>query len=383
MKVLKDALGRKEESMMNRIVTLPIGSLALALALVVGAGSPTPATAQSDMRTEEVRFAAGTTGTTLRGSIKGYESVVYRIGAEAGQRMEIRMRTDNGASYFNVYEPGRGPGDEALANAEQTGPMVPDLNVFDGVLPTSGVYSVSVYLYRNAARRDETANYSLDISITGQTGEVVQGDFADGLQGGPDFWEVRLGDPVGSLNVRNGPSTGAATIGRFPNTAILRNLGCRMNEGRRWCKIEATAPGGITGWVAGEFLAESGGAGVATQLPETPPAPAADTDALVPGTPYHATGTIACVRGADAALQDCAFGVVRESPGSGNGSVTVEWPEGGARVIYFEAGTPVSFDQSQADQGLEMTVTRTENGINIVFIGEERFEIPDSVIWGG
>jgi hypothetical protein len=356
--------------MITRIATASFATLVLSLALVFGAGVPTPVAAQDDMRTEQVRFAPNTTATTIRSTIKGREFVVYKIGAQAGQRMKIRLTTDNGATYFNVYEPSRGPGDEALASAEQLGPMVPDLNMFDGVLPSSGVYSVSVYLYRNAARRGETSNYSLDISITGETGDIVKSDFADGLQGGPDFWEVRLSDPVGSLSVHDAPSTGAATIGRFANTAILRNLGCRMNEGRRWCRVEATAPGGITGWVAGKFLVESSSG-------------AMDADALVPGTPYHATGTISCVRGADAPAQHCTFGVTRESPGSGDGSVTVEWPDGGSRVIFFEAGKPLSYDRSEADGDKEMTVTRTENGMNIVVIGDERFEIPDSVIWGG
>lgn len=341
------------------------------LLLLVTLLAPAPvALAQDDMRTENVQFAAGTTGTTVRDAISGREFVVYRLGAEAGQRMQIRLNSDNAATYFNVYEPGRGPGDEALAVSEQTGPMVPDLNVFDGTLTSSGIYSVSVYLYRNAARRGEIASFSLDISITGDTGAVVQGDFADGLQGGPDFWEVRLSDPYGILNVHNGPSTGAPTVGRFPNAAILRNLGCRLNEGRRWCQIEATASGGITGWVAGEFLVESSNG-------------ATDGDAMVPGTPFNATGTISCVRSAEAPVQDCAFGVIRESPGSGSGSIVIDWPDGGSRAIYFEAGNPVSFDQSQADRGLEMTVSRTANGIIIVIIGEERFEIPDTVIWGG
>lgn len=130
--------------MMNRIATRPVCALALCLALGVGAGHPTPASAQDNSRTEQVRFAPATTGTTIRGSITGREDVVYEIDAEAGQRMEIRLTTDNGANYLNVCAPGTGPGDEALAVAGQVGPMLPDLNVFDGVLPTSGVYSVSV-----------------------------------------------------------------------------------------------------------------------------------------------------------------------------------------------------------------------------------------------
>lgn len=350
---------------MMRRVTL--STLLLAVALLAPAQL---ALAQDDMRTETVNFAAGTTGTTVRDKITGREFVVYKLGAKAGQRLKIRLTSDNSATYFNVYEPGRTLGDEALAVSEQTGPMVPDLNLFDGMLISSGIYSVSVYLYRNAARRGETAGFSLDISITDDTGAAVQGDFADSLQGGPDFWEVRLSDPNGILNVHGGPSTGAPTVGRFPDAAILRNLGCRMNEGRRWCQIKATAPGGITGWVAGEFLVESSNG-------------ATDGDAMAPGTPYNATGTIFCARNADAPVQDCAFGVTRENPGSGNGSVTIDWPDGGSRVIFFEAGDPVSFDQSQADQGLEMTVSRTDDGVSAIHIGEERFDIPDSVIWGG
>ena len=336
------------------------------------------ATAQEDMRTEQVRFAAGTTGTTLSDTITGREFVVYEIGAEGGQRMLIRLNSANASTYFNVYEPGRGPGDEALAVSEQTGPMVPDLNVFDGQLPTSGTYSVSVYLYRNAAREGQTSNYSLDISITGETGAIVQGDFADGLQGGPDLWEVRLSDPTGSLNVHNGPSAGAPTIGRFPNTAILRNLGCRMAEGRRWCEVEATAPGGITGWVAGEFLVEASGQGAA-------PATEGNLDRPVggvrpEGTAFTATGLTECTLSRDAATETCEFGVIRE--GGGSGMVAVFWPGSGMRVIHFENGAPVRYDESQADAGKELSFTR-DGDMSTFFVGDERYVIPDAVLYGG
>jgi hypothetical protein len=337
-----------------------------------------PAQAQ-DMRSEPVRFAPGTTGTTLSDRITGREYVVYRIGAEAGQRMRLRLTSDNLATYFNVYAPGRGPGDEALAGGDITGPMVPDLNVFEGVLPAAGVYSVSVYLFRSAARRGETSNFRLDISVDGAPSAAVEGDFADGLQGGPDFWEVRLNDPAGVLNVRGAPSTGAPTIGRFPNTAILRNLGCRMNEGRRWCKVEATAPGGITGWVAGEFLVEASAARAGL------PAPDGNMDRPVggvrpEGTAFTATGLTDCTLSRDAATQTCEFGVIRE--GSGSGMVMVFWPETGTRTIYFENGTPVSFDRSEADGGKEMSVTR-DRDYSVVFIGDERYVLPDAIIYGG
>jgi hypothetical protein len=336
------------------------------------------ADAQDEMRIEQVQFPAGSTGTTIEGRITGRESVLYKLGAEAGQTMSIALTSNNTATYFNVYEPGSGPGDQALATGDSPGPLVPEVNRFSGPLPLSGEYTVSVYLFRSAARRDETSDYTLDITITGETGDIVQGDFADGLQGGPDFWAVQTDG--GMLNMRESPSSGAAIVTRLINGTPLRNLGCRMAEARRWCRVATLSDPGFEGWVAGSFLVEGSGQGAATQLPDLIPVPNTDGDATVAGTNYNATGLIDCVRNADAAAQSCAFGVIRQ--GGGNGAVTIEWPEGGGRTIFFEAGTPVSYDQSQADQGREMTVTRDGDN-SIVFVGQERFVIPDAVIFGG
>jgi hypothetical protein len=38
-------------------------------------------------------------------------------------------------------------------------------NQYEGVLPASGDYKVRVYLMRSAARRDEVANYRLEMII--------------------------------------------------------------------------------------------------------------------------------------------------------------------------------------------------------------------------
>ncbi len=104
-----------------------------------------PGTAPAQ-QTTEVRFAAGTSGASLDGRITGRDYRLYTLGAEAGQRMSVRLTSDNDAAYFNLYAPGKGPGDEALAIGETT----PEVNAYDGELPQSGVYTVSVYLYRNA-----------------------------------------------------------------------------------------------------------------------------------------------------------------------------------------------------------------------------------------
>ena len=202
-------------------------------------------------RTVDVRFPAGASGTTLGGTVSGRDAVLYRVGAEAGQTMSVVLSSDNLATYFNVYAPGRGLGDEALAIGEMSDPI----NTWTGTLPASGEYTIAVFLYRSAARRGETSNFRLDVSVVGATGDVVQNDFADGLAGGPDFLQVSV-PGGGTLNLRAGPSAGASIVTRIPNGQDVRNLGCRMAEGRRWCRVATLADPGYEGWSAGDFLIE-------------------------------------------------------------------------------------------------------------------------------
>lgn len=355
-------------------------SLALAVGLVVVLPA-TEATAREDIRYEAVRFPPGASGVKIRGSVAGYNSVAYTLGAEAGQRMAISLVASNGATYFTVFGPGQAPGTGGLAGSDTTGPMVPDLNRFDATLPSSGNYTILVYLYRAAARRNEQSDYSLDITITGEPGGVVQGDFADGLQGGPDFYAVRTASAGRKVNLRSDPSSGAAVVRLLPDGTVLRNLGCRMNEGRRWCRVATAGDPGVEGWIAGDFLVESTGPGADVPMEpraSTPVPP--DTDALVPGTSFSATGRIECVADADAAAAMCDFGVERE--GNGNGWITVTMPGGRTLRVRFEDLTPVSFDDTGVWAGRRMTVAR-ESDNHVVMIGDVRLVIPLAVMAGG
>lgn len=117
------------------------------------------AQAQDDIRVEDVHFHRGTSSAVISGSITGYNAVDYHLGAEAGQQMHVLLTTSNSANYFNVLPPGST--DEALFIGSTEG------NEWSGKLEESGVYTVRVYLMRSAARRNETARYSLDFSIIG------------------------------------------------------------------------------------------------------------------------------------------------------------------------------------------------------------------------
>ncbi len=110
--------------------------------------------------------------------------------------------------------------------------------------------------------------------------------------------------------------------------------------------------------------------------------PAAHTpshDATVSGTDFHATGQIPCSMGKGQPTGSCAFGVKRK--GNGNAMVTVTKINGGQRVIIFEKGSAIGYDQSQADSG--GFKAKKEGDLNIIHIGEERYEIPDAVVLGG
>ncbi len=114
-----------------------------------------------DDRDEKVRFAPGTSGTTIKATIIGRESVNYKLRAKAGQSLFVILNTSNGANYFNIYVPGKGPGDAAMFIGATLGTR------YEGTLPADGVYTVQVFLMRSAARRNEKASYTLEIEIDG------------------------------------------------------------------------------------------------------------------------------------------------------------------------------------------------------------------------
>lgn len=114
-------------------------------------------TALAGIHNERVHFAKGANSATIEGRIQGDMTIDYLLGAKQGQSMNVSMATDNGANYFNIIAPGKE--NEAMFIGSSAG------NQFEGTLPASGDYKVRVYLMRSAARRDEIANYRLEMII--------------------------------------------------------------------------------------------------------------------------------------------------------------------------------------------------------------------------
>ncbi len=137
----------------------------LLLALLLFAGVPAPALA--DIRPEQVRFEKGGNGATVKGTIKGDEIVDYRLRATAGQILDVNLQANNRSAYFNVLPP---DDETALFVGSVSG------NSFVGALPKDGEYTVRVYLMRNAARRNESARYTVNFTMA--SGKAVSGTAA-------------------------------------------------------------------------------------------------------------------------------------------------------------------------------------------------------------
>lgn len=230
---------------------------------------PVALSAQQGIRTVRVKFDPGATSKVIEGSIKGSETIDYLVNAKQGQSMNVSLATQHGATYFNILAPHEAEVAYFIGNTSG--------NQFDGTVPASGDQKIRVYMMRSAARRNERANYRLEIIVSG------------------------------------------AATGHQAH------------------------------------------------------------DAKVPGTDYHATGSVRCWVGQGGAQATCNMGVTRR--GNGSADVTVTRPGGGTRTIFFEKGTATGYDESQADR----QKFRWDKGDDetTVHIGEEAYLIPDAVIYGG
>ena len=129
----------------------------LAACLLVGTGSS--ALAADVIESRPLQFAKGASSATVKGSLKGRQTIDYKLRARAGQTMSVTLKTGNTANYFNVLPPGSS--DVAVFVGSTGG------NEWSGQLAADGEYKIRVYLMRSAARRNETANYTLTVGVTG------------------------------------------------------------------------------------------------------------------------------------------------------------------------------------------------------------------------
>ena len=133
---------------------------------------PVSSIAQSEIPSTDVTFPRGATGTSIRGTIQGDQTRDYVVRARAGQEMQVDL-SGSDIIFFNVLPPGSD--DEAIFIGSNEG------NSFGGTLGISGAYKIRVYQMRATARRGETGNFTLTLSVTGGSGSG--GSQTGGLSG--------------------------------------------------------------------------------------------------------------------------------------------------------------------------------------------------------
>jgi hypothetical protein len=170
--------------------------------------------AGDDIRTERVHFKPHTSSATIKGKIKGYETVDYVLEASKGQQMNVSMATDNGANYVNILAPGEN--DVAMFIGSTSG------NQYEGTLPKSGDYKIRVYMMRSAARRNEVANYRLEMIVTGAAEKANESPAKS--KGMPSKDEQACLQAV-SIKTNNGDVTVLSTETSEANNVVIVGVG--------------------------------------------------------------------------------------------------------------------------------------------------------------
>jgi len=107
------------------------------------------------------------------------------------------------------------------------------------------------------------------------------------------------------------------------------------------------------------------------------PALSAAKDAVIRGTPFHASGNMACTRADNPQLKRCDGYVIRRGY-DGTATLEVRWADGLKRSVLFTKLQPVASDSVNP-----MTYTRTGDVIAVNIGKDERFEVPDVLLTGG
>lgn len=314
-----------------------------------------------EILTQRVILKHGPTGAVIDNRIKENEVYDYVLSAEADQRIMVILDTDNPGNYFDVIPPET---DEAMHIGSVSG------NRFEVRAPTSGEYTIRVFLLRNAAHSNESANYTLSVntsSVDSALQVAANGSLA-GLEEKLEYWEVIGVASSDALNLRSGPSVQNSVISKFVNGQVLINLGCTKTGGQKWCEVRRADGQGPSGWVAAHYLRKTSEPlveeGAKVNLPRGN------------GQPFNAAGEIPCSLAADEPIENCPFGVIQED--DGNAGVWIEMNGHGERHIRFKAGEPIESD-SKSNLSFEHS-----GALYLIRIGdEERYEIPETVIKGG
>jgi len=105
-----------------------------------------------------VSFRRGATQATYNGTVRGAGYVDYLVRASVGQTMAVKLTKRSGDfPYFNILLNGS---EEAIADNAR------EVTEWKGELPSTGVYSVRVYMAKAGRLAGRTSNFRIAFSVT-------------------------------------------------------------------------------------------------------------------------------------------------------------------------------------------------------------------------
>ena len=132
------------------------------IAIVLAFGALTTSVSAGEADAVRVKFQPGADHATVASVVKGRGEVLYKLDARSGQFLTVDLKPENPSANYNIYIPGRGPGDEALFTSATGG------NHYTGQLYKDGDHTISVFLVRAAARRNESSKFEITFRVTDQ-----------------------------------------------------------------------------------------------------------------------------------------------------------------------------------------------------------------------
>lgn len=113
----------------------------------------------------ELHFKTPHESKMISSSVQGYETRTYLFKAKAKQKISIEFHSKHGASYFNFLP---SSAITALYRSDISGQSM------QMYIPQSGYYTLQVYLMRSAARRNEKAHFTLNITLEDDVNAPMQ-----------------------------------------------------------------------------------------------------------------------------------------------------------------------------------------------------------------
>ncbi|MFK7879434.1 hypothetical protein [Roseobacter sp.] len=188
-------------------------------------------------------------------------------------------------------------------------------------------------------------------------------------EGGVRRWQVSAEH---GLQLYDGPSASARTISDASQGAILTNLGCIAEEAKVWCEVQPLR-GRSHGFVHADGLAPSRGPDGVVATGEN------DSRQRARKRDYDATGTVGCAQERGQTLGTCTVGVSRST--GGDATVVATFTNGFTRQLYFLHGEFVAANATMSGVGND-TDWSLEGGVHIIRVDDQRFELPDALLFG-